>query len=110
MTAAALFVVPFALMTEDLPTDFTIRPSLALLYAALLPTALGAIIRVRVITTAGSLFMNITSYMVPVWSVIFGILLMGEKLPAQLYTALALILLGIFISQSRAILTALRKS
>ncbi|WP_293452602.1 EamA family transporter [Planktotalea sp.] len=110
MTAAALIIVPFALLTEEFPTDFTIRPSIALLYAALLPTALGAIIRVRVITTAGSLFMNITSYMVPVWSVIFGITLMGESLPAQLYTALALILLGSFISQSRAIMAAVKRA
>ena len=40
---------------------------------------------------------------------IFGITLMGEDLPAQLFTALALVLLGIFISQSRAILAALRR-
>jgi drug/metabolite transporter (DMT)-like permease len=83
--------------------------SLAVLYAALFPTAIGALIRVRVITTAGSLFMNITSYMVPVWSVIFGVILLREDLPAQLYTALALILVGIFITQSRSILAALRK-
>ncbi|MGB7316427.1 MAG: DMT family transporter [Planktotalea sp.] len=109
MSAAALIIVPFAFLTEDLPDSFSLRPSLALLYAALLPTALGAIIRVRVITTAGSLFMNITSYMVPVWSVIFGITLMNEQLPPQLFFALAIILLGIFISQSRQIMAALRR-
>ncbi|MGH1577432.1 DMT family transporter [Planktotalea sp.] len=109
MSMAALIVVPFALLTEDLPETFTLRPSLSLLYAALFPTALGAIIRVRVITTAGSLFMNITSYMVPIWSVIFGITLLGEELPPQLFAALALVLLGIFISQSRQIMAALRR-
>jgi len=109
MTVAALITLPFAILTEDLPSVLSTRPIAALIYAALLPTALGAIIRVRVITTAGSLFMNITSYVVPIWSVIFGITLLGEDLPAQLYTALALVLVGIFISQSRAILAALRK-
>jgi len=109
MSVAALIVVPFAILTEELPSSFELRPSLALLYAALLPTALGAIIRVRVITTAGSLFMNITSYMVPIWSVIFGIALLGEALPKQLFIALGLILLGIFISQSRQIMAALKR-
>jgi drug/metabolite transporter (DMT)-like permease len=88
----------------------SLTPSLALLYAALLPTAIAAIIRVRVITTAGSLFMNMTSYMVPAWSVVFGIVLLGEDLPPQLYTGLALILCGIAISQSRQIMAALRRS
>lgn len=109
LTAASFIVLPFALLTEELPSSFSLNPTVALIYAALLPTAVGALIRVRVITTAGSLFMNITSYMVPVWSVIFGIVIMNEDLPAQLYTALALILLGIFISQSRAIMAALRR-
>ncbi|MEN8893859.1 DMT family transporter [Planktotalea arctica] len=109
MTIAALIVVPLALLTEPLPEVFALRPSLAMLYAAIFPTALGAIIRVRVITTAGSLFMNITSYMVPVWSVIFGIVLLGESLPPQLFYALALILVGIFISQSRQIIAALSR-
>jgi len=109
MTVAAAITVPFALLTEPLPSTLPFTPTSALIYAALLPTALGTIIRVQVITAAGSLFMNITSYMVPIWSVIFGITLMGEDLPAQLFTALALVLLGIFISQSRAILAALRR-
>ncbi|WP_273509092.1 DMT family transporter [Planktotalea frisia] len=109
LTVAAILVVPLALVNEGLPESFPMSASLAVLYAALFPTAIGALIRVRVITTAGSLFMNITSYMVPVWSVIFGVILLREDLPAQLYTALALILVGIFITQSRAILAALRK-
>jgi drug/metabolite transporter (DMT)-like permease len=110
LVVAACVVVPFALLTEDLPDRLSLTPSLALLYAALLPTAIAAIIRVRVITTAGSLFMNMTSYMVPAWSVVFGIVLLGEDLPPQLYTGLALILCGIAISQSRQIMAALRRS
>jgi len=79
------------------------RPTAALILAALLPTAAATVIRVRVITTAGSLFMSLTSYQVPIWSVLFGVLLLGEALPPQLFIALALILLGIAVSQSRAI-------
>ncbi len=109
MSVAAAIVIPFALLTEELPSIFPINATIAVIYAALLPTAIGAIIRVRVITTAGSLFMNITSYMVPVWSVIFGITLMGENLPPQLFYALALILVGIFISQSRQIMAAFKR-
>ena len=43
--------------------------------------------------------------MVPVWSVIFGVTLMGEDLPGQLYLALALILGGIGLSQWRSLRT-----
>jgi len=67
-----------------------------------LPTALASVIRVRVITTVGSLFMSLTSYMVPIWPVIFAIALMGEDLPRNLFVALALILSRIALCQLRA--------
>ena len=103
LLVASLILVPIALVKEGLPAAFPAGPGLALLLAALLPTAAAAVIRVRVITTAGSVFMSLTSYQVPVWSVIFGVALLGEDLPPQLFIALALILSGIAISQSRAL-------
>ena len=108
--AGAVLLVPLALALEGWPRDPGLNPTLGLLYVAILPTALASFIRVRVITTAGSLFMSLTSYMVPVWAVIFGVTLMGEDLPTQLFFALALILGGIALSQSRALAALLRRS
>ena len=108
-TGAAPLVI-LALAIEGWPQDLRLPPTLALLYVAILPTALASFIRVRVITTAGSLFMSLTSYMVPVWAVIFGVALMGEDLPPQIFAALALILGGIALSQSRALAALLRRS
>lgn len=101
LITAALILAPLALLIDGWPRAWPQSPTTALLYAAIFPTALAAVIRVRVITTAGSLFMSNTSYMVPVWSVIFGITLLDEALPPGLYAGLALILAGIAISQSR---------
>ena len=106
---AAAVLVPLAVIIDGIPTSVPLAPTWALIYAALFPTALAAVIRVRVIKTAGSMFMSLTSYMVPVWSVIFGVTLMSEALPPQLFYALGLILLGIAIAQSRAWVSALRK-
>lgn len=109
LCAGVVFLLPLALAVEGWPADLSLRPSLGLLYVAALPTALAFFIRVQVITTAGSLFMSLTSYMVPVWAVIFGITLMGEALPPQLFVALGLILGGIALSQSRALAALLRR-
>jgi len=106
LLVGTVIMVPVALITEGVPETFPAQPSLALLYVALLPTGLAAIIRVRVITTAGSLFMSMVSYMVPVWAVIFGITIMGEALPPSLFTALAIILSGILLSQWRSLFGA----
>lgn len=109
LVVAAVILVPIALIVDGWPDRFPLMPSLALIYAALLPTALAAILRVYVITSAGSVFMSLTSYMVPVWSVIFGITLMNEALPPQLFLALALILGGIALSQWRSLTAVFRR-
>lgn len=107
LCAATAVLVPVALWREGWPGWGGPWPTAALVYAAALPTALAAVIRVHVVTTAGSLFMSITAYMVPVWAVIFGAALLGEALPPQLLAALALILGGIAVAQSRALADAL---
>ncbi len=101
LLVGAVLMVPLALWFEGLPEIYPLRPSLALIYVALLPTGLASILRVKIITTAGSLFMSLVSYMVPVWAVVFGVALMGEDLPPQIFIALALILAGIGLSQLR---------
>ncbi len=102
LLTAAVILGPVALWVDGLPSAYPARPLTGLLYAAVFPTAIAAVIRVRVITTAGSLFMSTTSYMVPVWSVFFGVVLLDETLTPALIWGLALILIGIGISQSRA--------
>ena len=109
LIVAAAILLPIALIVEGLPTEFPRTPTLALLYAALLPTGLAAIIRVRVITTAGSVFMSLNNYMVPVWSVILGVTFMSESLPPQLFLALGILLFGIALSQSRALAALFRR-
>lgn len=109
LLVAAAILVPIAALYEGWPDSFPATPTAALIYAALFPTALAAVIRVRVITTAGSLFMSLTSYQVPVWSVILGVSFMGETLPPQLFVALAIILAGIGLSQSRALMAMIKR-
>lgn len=99
LTTASAILVPIALLTEGVPEIRPGGPGLALIWVALGPTALAALVQVRIIQTAGALFMSQVSYMVPVWSVVFGILILGETLPKQLFIALGLILTGVALSQ-----------
>tara|TARA_R110002074_G_scaffold21354_9_gene66483 strand:- start:1194 stop:1427 length:234 start_codon:yes stop_codon:yes gene_type:complete len=66
-----------------------------------LPTALATLILVHVIRTAGPTFLTQTNYHVPIWSVIFGTLILAEPLPPQFLIALALIFAGLLVSRAR---------
>ncbi|MEM6409009.1 MAG: DMT family transporter [Pseudomonadota bacterium] len=98
---AALIMVPLALVVEGAPGPISPTVWGALIYLGLGPTALATILLVRVIQTAGPSFMSLVNYQVPVWSVIFGVALLGEALPGQFLTALALILAGLALSRKR---------
>jgi drug/metabolite transporter (DMT)-like permease len=70
-----------------------------LIFLGLFPTALANLLRVLVIRTAGPVFMSLTNYQVPLWSVIFGILLLNEPFQIRLLVALLLIIIGVYLSQ-----------
>jgi len=92
-----------ALWMEGVPEMPTGLPLLACLYLGLLPTGVAQLLLVQVIRSAGPVFMSLVNYMVPIWSVIFGTVLLHEELPSGLLWALLLILAGVGLSQFRAL-------
>jgi len=56
-----------------------------------------------VIRTAGPVFMSLTNYRVPLWSVVCGIILLNEPFQIRLLAALLLIIIGVYLSQYKAL-------
>ncbi len=96
---AAGIIVPMALVVEGWPSSLNMNSLLALLYLGILPTGVAQILLVQVNREAGPSFFSLVNYMVPVWSVILGALVLSEVLPPSLLVAMALILLGVGMSQ-----------
>lgn len=96
---AAVVMVPLTLALSGIPALPPLRAGLAVAYLGLFPTALAALIMVHVIRSAGPTFLTQTNYQVPVWSVIFGTLILAEPLPPQFLIALGLILAGLAVSR-----------
>lgn len=105
---ATLILVPLALIFEGWPQISMTRATTAMLYIGVMPTAVAFFLRVHIIRNAGSIFMSLVSYIVPIWAVIFGIVLLGEELPRSLFAGLALILFGIGLSEWRNLTRLLR--
>ncbi|MBL4750803.1 MAG: EamA family transporter [Amylibacter sp.] len=103
-SAAGLLVgtigmVPIALYFEGIPALPDTKATLSILYLGLFPTALATIMLVYIINKAGPSFMSLVNYQVPIWAVTFGVVFLGEELPPSFLGALALILLGLGVSQ-----------
>ena len=109
LLVATVLLLPFALIIEGIPSEVPGHALAAILYAALFPTALAAYWRVLVVKSAGSVFMSLVAYLVPVFSVIFGVALLNESLQPNTYLALLLILGGIAVSQAHLLRNILRR-
>ena len=75
---------------------------LAVLFLGIFTTALATVVYMELVQTAGPSFFALTNYLVPVLAVFLGALVLNEVLEWRAFAALALVLLGIFVSQSRA--------
>lgn len=108
LVIASAIKVPLAILIDGMPAMPSSTGWLAIVYLGVVPTAVAFIIKVAVIRSAGPSFMTLTNYQVPVWSVIFGAWLLNEALPPQVFAALALILLGVALSQLRTLRSVFR--
>ncbi len=99
LLVGAIILLPIMLTTEGLPAWEGTRPSLAIVALGLVPTALATLLRVSIIRSAGSVFLTLVNYQVPIWSMVFGAWILSEALPLRFFVALAMILTGLAISQ-----------
>jgi drug/metabolite transporter (DMT)-like permease len=103
LAAAALVAVPLALVVDrpwELPIPGT-TSLLALVVLALLCTSVAFLILFRLLATTGATFVSLLNYMAPVFGVFWGALLLGEPLHLDTLAALALILIGLGLTQAR---------
>ncbi|MDO9525600.1 MAG: DMT family transporter [Gemmobacter sp.] len=100
LLVGAVVLVPAMLLTEGIPGWTGNLSGGAILFLGLVPTAFAAFLRVSVIRSAGSGFMTLTNYQVPLWSMAFGALVLNEALPGRFFVALALILAGLAVTQA----------
>jgi len=99
----ALGVVPAALVVEGMPPMPEARTLWLVAFLGLVPTAGANLLRVALVRSAGPVFLSLVNYMVPVWSVLLGALILAEPLPPSLLGALLLILCGVALSQFGAL-------
>lgn len=98
--AAALMGLAFASLVS--PGGLAGTPSIALwavLGLGLLPTAIATLIMYRLLSRMGPSFVAFSNYLVPVYAVVLGALLLGEPLSWNVGAALALVLAGIAVSR-----------
>lgn len=96
---AAIMMVPTALFIDQPWTiEATSAQIASVVYLGLFPTALANLLLLQVIKTSGVNFLALNNYLVPVFGVGIGALVLGEAIPTEMLTSLVIIFIGIFVS------------
>ncbi len=100
MIVASLVMAPLALAFE---APWTLTPSpealLAGAYLGLIPTALATIILFHLLQSRSASFIAPINYLIPVFGVFWGVVVLGEGVSPRAAAALAVILAGMAIAQ-----------
>ena len=100
LLTSMIYMVPLAFLMAPLPATAPGWSTWgALLLLGLLPTGLAQAVRVSLIRSVGAVFASQVSYLVPVFGVFWGWLLLAEEPELAAYLALTLVLLGLAISR-----------
>ena len=105
LTASTLIILPLVLL-HDMPWQLPLPPAGALgavLALALLSTALAYIIYFRLISTAGATNSSLVTLLVPPSAILLSTLFLGERMGAEDWLGLALIILGLLVLDGRLI-------
>ena len=96
----ALISIPFLIFSEiNQPSNFNIKSILPILYLGIFPTALAFQLRYHITKTSGPVFLSYVTYLIPIFALIWGFIVLSEKIYLSSILGITLILLGVFIGR-----------
>ena len=99
MIVAALMASPALLFVHWEAENWSFVSIMSVIGLGVFPTGLNGVLIIMLIRRAGAGFMALSNYITPVWAVIMGALIYSERLAASAFIALAIILVGVAVSQ-----------
>ncbi len=102
MLASTAMVLPVSLWFDRIwALEVSNISALAIILLGLLHTAYGTLLMFNVIDRQGASFFSQVNFLVPVFGLFWGMLILAERPPANGYIALAVILLGVAVARER---------
>lgn len=96
----ALVSVPFLLYSETIqPSYINFNALLPILYLGIFPTALAFQLRYHITKTSGPVFLSYVAYLIPIFALIWGFVLLSEEIYLNSIIGITLILFGVYIGK-----------
>jgi len=96
----AVISIPFLFFSEiNNPSYFNIKSILPILYLGIFPTALAFQLRYHITKISGPVFLSYVAYLIPIFALIWGFMLLSEKIYFSSIVGITLILVGVYIGR-----------
>tara|TARA_Y100000768_G_scaffold112549_1_gene82930 strand:+ start:238 stop:1164 length:927 start_codon:yes stop_codon:yes gene_type:complete len=105
-TFGAIFSLPFFiydLSINNFEYVFNYKSTYAIIYLGIFPTAIAFQFRYYITKTSGPVFLSYVAYLIPVFAVIWGYILLSEKIGVNSLIGIFLILLGVYLGQNKLV-------
>ena len=111
-TFGAIFAIPFFLI--DVSYNFNninlnYNSIYAVIYLGIFPTAIAFQFRYYITKTSGPVFLSYVAYLIPAFAVIWGYILLSEKIGFNSLIGILLILVGVYLGQNRLMIKISKK-
>ena len=95
---SVITLVPLSFMLEEpFKSTPTFESTLSLIYLGVVATGFAWWLRFKILSNNGIVFQTQVAYLIPIFGVIFGALILGEQITWKVLTSLVIITLGIYI-------------
>ena len=97
---ASIMSLPFMLYYEI--NNFKIpefKSLLAVIYLGIAPTAVAYLLRFHIISKAGPVFLSYVAYLIPIFALLWGFILLSEEIYLSSIVGITLILIGVYIGR-----------
>ncbi len=105
-TFGAIFSLPFFIYDisfNNFNYNFNYNSLYAIIYLGIFPTAIAFQFRYYITKTSGPVFLSYVAYLIPVFAVIWGYILLSEKIGLQSLIGIFLILFGVYLGQNKLV-------
>jgi len=100
-TSLAVAVPVLCLLYAPWKQSASLTSLSALLFLAIFPTAIGYVLRARIVQLNGALFMSNAGYLIPLFATLWAWLFLSEVPKTIMWVSMALIFTGIYLGQRR---------
>ena len=103
-TFGAIFSIPFFLIDLSLSNfkiNFNYNSIFAILYLGIFPTAIAFQFRYYITKTSGPVFLSYVAYLIPAFALLWGYIILGEKIGFNSLVGIILILIGVYLGQNK---------